>query len=91
MMYIQKPAGHSVIIGGAANMTPRNLDDYNLENDLWVSMPAGSPLDLQMQHYFDRLWNNRDGSFSLDLGAYRSTWYENLIYRVQKAVRYTTY
>lgn len=91
MMYIQKPTGYSVIIGGAANMTPRNLDDYNLENDLWVSMPAGSPLDLQLQHYFDRLWNNRDGSFSLDLGAYRSTWYENLIYRVQKAVRYTTY
>lgn len=91
MMYIQKPVGNSVIIGGAANMTPRNLDDYNLENDLWVSVPAGAPLDLRMQHYFDRLWHNRDGSFSLDLGAYRSTWYENLIYRVQKAVRYTTY
>ncbi|WP_160045301.1 phospholipase D family protein [Paenibacillus sp. USDA918EY] len=91
MIYIEKPAGNSVIVGGAANMTPRNLNDYNLENDLWVSVPSGAPLDMQMRRYFDRLWNNRDGSFTLDLSAYQSAWYEDLIYRIQKAVRYTTF
>ncbi|MGN7359232.1 phospholipase D family protein [Paenibacillus sp. SAF-054] len=93
MMYIRKPQGESIILGGSTNMTPRNLDNYNLENDLWVSVPAGDPLDRQMTEYFDRLWNNKGGSFSLDLSAYQeqSTWFKDVLFRIQKALGFTTF
>ncbi len=93
MMYIRKPQGESIILGGSTNMTPRNLDNYNLENDLWVSVPAGDPLDQQMTEYFDRLWNNKGGSFSLDLSAYQeqSTWFKDVLFRIQKALGFTTF
>ncbi|MWV46543.1 phospholipase [Paenibacillus sp. HJL G12] len=93
MMYIHKSEGQSIILGGSTNMTPRNLDNYNLENDLWVSVPSGDPLDKQMEGYFERLWNNKDGSFSLDLSAYqeKSTWFKDVLFRIQKALGFTTF
>ncbi|MEC0242029.1 phospholipase D family protein [Paenibacillus dokdonensis] len=93
MMYIHKPDAQSIIMGGSTNMTPRNLDNYNLENELWVSVPSGAALDLQMESYFDRLWNNKGGSFSLDLSAYqeKSTWFKDMLFRIQKALGFTTF
>lgn len=38
---------------------PRNLDDLNLENELWVAAPADSKLTRQVAAYFDKLWNNQ--------------------------------
>ncbi|WP_371860518.1 phospholipase D family protein [Paenibacillus chibensis] len=93
MMYIHKPEGESIILGGSTNMTPRNLDNYNLENDLWVSVPSGAPLDQQLSAYFDRLWNNKGGSFSLELSAYqeKTTWFKDVLFRIQKALGFTTF
>lgn len=93
LMYISNPSGSSVIMGGSTNLTPRNLDNYNLENDLWISVPRGDALDRQMAGYFDRLWNNRDGHYSLDLSAYqeKSTWFKDFLFRVQKLLGFTTF
>lgn len=43
---------------GSANLTRRNLGNYNLEANLAVSVSVKSPLAKDMQSYFDRLWNN---------------------------------
>ncbi|WP_145028033.1 phospholipase D family protein [Paenibacillus sp. Y412MC10] len=93
LMYISNPSGSSVIMGGSTNLTPRNLDNYNLENDLWISVPRGDALDRQMAGYFNRLWNNRDGHYSLDLSAYqeKSTWFKDFLFRVQKLLGFTTF
>ncbi|MGD9843463.1 MAG: phospholipase D-like domain-containing protein [Steroidobacteraceae bacterium] len=42
---------------GSANFTRRNLDDYNLEANVAITMPVNSELATQMQGYFNRLWN----------------------------------
>ena len=44
---------------GSANLTRRNLDDFNLEANLAAELPRGSPLAAQALGYFDTLWNNR--------------------------------
>ena len=46
-----------------------------------------------MAGYFDRLWNNRDGHYSLDLSAYqeKSTWFKDFLFRVQKLLGFTTF
>ena len=37
LMYIAKPTGESVITGGSTNFTQRNLNDLNLENNIWAA------------------------------------------------------
>lgn len=44
---------------GSANLTRRNLSDYNLEANLAVETPAASTLAREVQQWFELLWNNR--------------------------------
>lgn len=59
---------------GSANLTRRNIGNYNLEANVALEMRADSPLALEMSSYFDRLWNN-DGppgtSFTAAYGAWQ--------------------
>ena len=56
----------TVLIGGSANLTRRNLDDLNLEACLEVTGPADSPVAREANDYFERIWRNRDGVYSVD-------------------------
>ena len=67
--------GEQVIASvGSANLTRRNIGNYNLEANVALEMRADSELALEMTSYFDRLWNN-DGppgtSFTAAYGAWR--------------------
>jgi HKD family nuclease len=59
---------------GSANLTRRNLGNYNLEANVALEMHADSELGLEMASYFDRLWNN-DGPpgthFTAAFGAWQ--------------------
>jgi phosphatidylserine/phosphatidylglycerophosphate/cardiolipin synthase-like enzyme len=44
---------------GSANLTRRNLMDYNLEANLAVETPVEGALAREVQQWFDVLWNNR--------------------------------
>jgi phosphatidylserine/phosphatidylglycerophosphate/cardiolipin synthase-like enzyme len=59
---------------GSANLTRRNIGNYNLEANVALEMRADSALGLEMVSYFDRLWNN-DGppgtAFTAAFGAWR--------------------
>lgn len=93
LMFIAKATGSSIVLGGATNFTVRNLDDYNLENNLWVSVPQDQPLYAEMEDYFNRLWNNEGAQFSLPLEEYQSdvTWLKYIIYRLQTRLGLTTF
>ena len=83
----------SNIIGGSTNFTSRNLDDYNLENNLSIVAPNSSELVSEMDDYFDRIWNNRDGQYTVDYQEYEDslTPLRYLGYLLQKYTRFTTY
>ncbi|KOS03360.1 phospholipase D family protein [Paenibacillus polymyxa] len=93
LIYIAKAQGEHIIWGGSTNLTPRNLDDLNLENELWVAAPADSKLTRQVAAYFDKLWNNQGAEYSLDLAAYEdhSTFWKDIIYRLQNILGFTTF
>jgi phosphatidylserine/phosphatidylglycerophosphate/cardiolipin synthase-like enzyme len=65
---------HFIASVGSANLTRRNLGNYNLEANIAIEAAADSPLAIEMQGYFDRLWNN-DGppgtEYTAAFGAYR--------------------
>ncbi|NMO94534.1 phospholipase D family protein [Paenibacillus lemnae] len=93
LMYVAKPSKPSVIIGGSTNFTPRNLKDYNLENNLWVEAGPEHPLTSQLDEYFERQWFNRGAEFTLDVSAYQeeTTWLKDIAFRVQKILGFTTF
>ncbi len=75
----------SLIIGGSANFTRRNLDDFNLENNLFIEAPKDSPLVKDINHYFNRIWTNEDGIYTVDYEEYKSeSFLKTIIYRFQE-------
>jgi phosphatidylserine/phosphatidylglycerophosphate/cardiolipin synthase-like enzyme len=59
---------------GSANLTRRNIGNYNLEANVALETNKNSTLAREMTHYFDRLWNNEEGvaqEFTAPFGAYQ--------------------
>jgi phosphatidylserine/phosphatidylglycerophosphate/cardiolipin synthase-like enzyme len=58
---------------GSANLTRRNIDDYNLEANVAATVPPTSDIATSINAWFDQLWNNRgppDLEYTSDIGAY---------------------
>lgn len=71
MLYIAKATGDHIVLGGSTNLTPRNMNDYNLENELWVAAPADNEFSRNVADYFERVWNNEDAEFTLNLDEFQ--------------------
>lgn len=58
---------------GSANLTRRNLADYNLEANVAIELPRNSRLAQQALDYFETLWSNRAAlgiEYTADFGYY---------------------
>jgi phosphatidylserine/phosphatidylglycerophosphate/cardiolipin synthase-like enzyme len=61
------------LTAGSANLTRRNLRDYNLEANVAVEMPRSAPVAQQAVEYFETLWSNRASlgiEYTADFGSY---------------------
>ncbi|MCY9005189.1 phospholipase D family protein [Peribacillus frigoritolerans] len=92
LMMIQK-ADETVILGGSANYTSRNLDDYNLEANVEIHAPNDADVSKDVDSYFHRLWTNQNGTYTVDYSEYQKKLpvFKYLTYRIQKVFRFTTY
>lgn len=92
LLYIKKQ-DTGVIIGGSANHTTRNLDDLNLENDIKITAALDSDIVIDVDNYFNRLWNNEDGTFTADYETNEGTLTPILkfTYWIQRVTQLTTY
>lgn len=67
MLLARHRGGSSTVILGSANLTRRNLDDFNLETDVLVSGPHGTSFLTAAADFFDLLWGNApDRRFTVD-------------------------
>ncbi|AOY88413.1 phospholipase [Marinobacter salinus] len=48
--------GNTRILLGSANFTRRNLDDLNLETNVWISVAEASPVAQKAARFFDLQW-----------------------------------
>lgn len=63
--------GSSILIGGSANFTRRNLDNFNLETNVAVSGPRESQPIADARALLDLIWENEPGRIvSADYGRY---------------------
>ncbi len=57
---------------GSANLTRRNLSNYNLEANVQLDLPRTSAVAEELLTYFERLWSNPDGNqFTVAYAEYR--------------------
>ncbi len=58
---------------GSANLTRRNIGDYNLEANIAVSVPPTAELAISIGTWFEMLWSNKgppDLEYTAEFGAY---------------------
>lgn len=81
-----------VIIGGSANYTRRNIDNYNLEANLMVTVKKNDPLAKDGKAYFDKIWKNQEAIYTADFSEYKedSLW-KVLVYRLQEKTGLSTF
>lgn len=75
----------TVLIGGSANLTRRNLDDLNLETCLEITAPPDAQVAREAAGYFERLWQNQSGVYSLDFKEFaKDSPFKYALYRFQE-------
>ncbi|PFA68230.1 hypothetical protein CN378_08280 [Bacillus sp. AFS015802] len=88
-----KGKDQSTVIGGSGNYTSRNMDDYNLEENLKLTAPSDSETMKEVDDYFDRIWTNKNGTYTLDYEKYQDKLpaVKYVMYILQKIFQVTTY
>lgn len=93
LIFIEK-GNENIIIGGSANFTERNLDNYNLETSLKITSSTNNEEVIkEVKRYFNRLWYNSNGTYTLDYEEYQDKLplFKYVVYLIQKLFAFTTY
>jgi len=85
--YIAHKNGPSRVILGSANLTRRNINNYNLETNVSVIAPSSSIFIQNISTYLNRIWDNKNhNTYTLDYSAYQDdTLWKYWVYRLQEA------
>lgn len=82
----------SIVIGGSANYTKRNIGDYNLETNIKIRATNGSYTIKEVNDYFSKVWNNKDGHFTADYDKYEdNSKLKVIIYKIQEWTGLSTF
>lgn len=80
------------VFGGSANLTRRNMGDFNLEADLQLFLTRDSPVAREVEDYFERIFSNRDGDYTLPYQAYANDgWVKTARYRIEESTGFCSY
>ncbi|MFD1708605.1 phospholipase D-like domain-containing protein [Siminovitchia sediminis] len=92
LLYI-RTKDKALITGGSTNFTSRNLDNYNLETNVYIEAPIESPAARDVDSYFQRIWSNKDGQYTIDGAELLNplTFGQQVIYMVQQIFNFTTF
>lgn len=91
-LFVSERVDRVTAILGSANLTRRNLDNYNLELDVLVTMEKNSETAKIINRYFNRIWNNENGLYTVDFEKYEEdSLVKNIIYRIQEGMGLATF
>jgi HKD family nuclease len=91
-IYVKRKT-QSTVIGGSTNYTSRNLDDYNLEENIKLVSSSDSEFIRSIDDHFKRIWNNEDGTYTVAYEKYQDKLpaFKYIMYFLQKIFQVTTY
>ena len=92
-LILLKQKEKSTLIGGSANFTRRSLNDFNLETNVKIVAPSSSKLISDVSAYFDKIWHNKDGTYTVGVNTYLNDYpeYKKYLFRLQKRTGLTTF
>ncbi|AYV66415.1 phospholipase [Niallia circulans] len=93
LLYIERlKARESTIISGSANLTQRNLYDFNLETDIKIIARQKEKIMRDTKRYFQKLWENEQADFTKEVDRQKNfPIFRYIIYRLQRMLGFTTY
>jgi HKD family nuclease len=85
-MAIIKHGKEASLLVGSANITRRNLNNYNLEANVSVTAGENATFIKAAVDYFDRIWNNRDGqNYTVSHDVYKDeSTLKRIVYLIQE-------
>jgi len=85
MTFIKKNDGRVIIFLGSANLTKRNIGNFNLEENVKVIGNIDMDFVQEIFFYFDRIWNNKEGNYTIPYDSFKeSSFKDTLRYRFQE-------
>jgi phosphatidylserine/phosphatidylglycerophosphate/cardiolipin synthase-like enzyme len=81
----EKENGENIFILGSANLTRRNINNYNLESNVLVKTKNENLLKKEFIDYFNLIWSNNNGYYTADYSEYEdNSWFKKGIYKIQE-------
>ncbi|OGF26206.1 hypothetical protein A2331_02030 [Candidatus Falkowbacteria bacterium RIFOXYB2_FULL_34_18] len=76
----------SFVVLGSANLTRRNLENYNLETDVELQANSNSVVIQDINNYFEKIWYNKDGKYyTVSYPIYKDeSVFKIIMYRLQE-------
>ncbi|MGM0379782.1 MAG: phospholipase D-like domain-containing protein [Bacillota bacterium] len=75
----------SIIIGGSANLTRRNINNFNLETNLLIKSKNTTYLVKNVNNYYEKIFNNNDGIYTKNYYKYKDeSLIKEMIYFIQE-------
>jgi phosphatidylserine/phosphatidylglycerophosphate/cardiolipin synthase-like enzyme len=85
LIIFEKKEEKNVFILGSANLTRRNIADYNLETNVLLRVDSNNSLSGDFIDYFNRIWLNEDGFYTVDYQEYKDdSSFKKIIYKFQE-------
>lgn len=93
LLLIDKKDQDSIMILGSANYTKRNLDDFNLETNIFLKGTSTTMPFIKANNFFDTAWSNPDGKvYTTEFETYKDdSKLKAWIYRFQEALGMSTF
>lgn len=84
-LFQYKDSKTSTLILGSANLTRRNVGDYNMETDVIISGRSNLPVFHRLNQEFSEMWNNEQAYVTDDYEVRKDpSFIKDVIYRVQE-------
>lgn len=91
-LIVIKTFDEMIINGGSANLTKRNIRDYTLDTNIRVVAPLDSKLAVDIEQYFDMLWNDDEDTYTIEKEKLEDGYISNkFLYDIQNISGFSTY
>jgi phosphatidylserine/phosphatidylglycerophosphate/cardiolipin synthase-like enzyme len=89
---IEKKNGTSVVVLGSANLTRKNIENFNLELDAEIIGNPSAAVMQKIKQYYDRVWHNKGGQYTVDYSFYEDkSFMKTFLYRLYESTGISTF
>lgn len=89
---VEKQNGTAVAVLGSANLTRKNIENFNLELNVKVLGTSFSEVIREIKQYHDRVWYNKGGHYTVDYEFYENrSLIKMFLYRLYESTGISTF